>query len=107
MVLSLAGKFVSNGLTEYVKEIFCTIRGRVQLVMYRDFACRKARRFGLVGYVKNHSDGSVEVLAQGSEELLKKYIEQLEKGSPLSRVKEVEVQWREPSMKFSNFSIHF
>ena len=90
-----------------MKEIVAIIRGRVQMVMYRDFACRKARGFGLVGYVKNCPDGSVEVVAQGHEGHLHKYIDQLNKGALLSRVDEVEVQWREPAMKFSNFSIRF
>lgn len=77
------------------------------MVMYRDFACRKARSMGLVGYVKNCPDSSVEVLAQGHEGHLRKYAGLLEKGSLLSRVDQVEVQWREPAMKFSNFSIRF
>ena len=90
-----------------MKEIFCIVRGRVQMVMFRDFVCRKARGFELIGYVKNCPDGSVEVLAQGDEKLLHKYIALLNKGSLLSRVEKVEVQWREPSMNFGNFSIIF
>ena len=90
-----------------MKEIVAIVRGRVQLVMYRDFACRKARRMGLQGYVKNLPDGTVEVVAQGKEGHLHKYIDLLQKGSLLSRVENVEVQWREPSMNFGNFSIRF
>ncbi len=77
------------------------------MVMFRDFACRKARRMGLEGYVKNLADGSVEVVAQGGEGHLRKYIDLLQKGSLLSRVDNVEVQWREPSMNFGNFPIRF
>lgn len=94
-------------LSAVMKEIFCIVRGRVQMVMFRDFACRKARSLGLRGYVKNHPDGSVEVVAQGEEKNLHTYISMLEKGSMLSRVDEVEVQWRDASMPFSNFSIRF
>ncbi len=90
-----------------MKEIYCIIRGRVQMVMYRDFACRKARGMGLHGHVKNLPNGTVEVVAQGPEGHLRKYLDLLQKGSLLSRVDEVEVQWREPSMSVSNFSIHF
>lgn len=86
-----------------MKEIFCRVVGRVQMVMYRDFAARNAKRFGLVGYVKNIPDGTVEVLAQGAEDALKNYIARLERGSLLSRVDKVEVQWREPSERLSNF----
>ncbi len=90
-----------------MKEIFCTVHGRVQMVMFRDFCCRKGRSLGLHGYVKNCPDGSVEVVAQGHEGHLRKYVDLLNKGSLLSRVDNVEVQWREPAMKFSNFSIRF
>lgn len=90
-----------------MKEIFCIVRGRVQLVMYRDFVCRKGRSFGLHGYVKNCPDGTVEVLAQGGEAHLRKFIDQLYKGSLLSHVKEVEVQWRELSKPHGNFEIQF
>ncbi len=89
------------------KEVFCIIRGRVQMVMFRDFVCRKARRMGIVGFVKNRDDGTVEVLAQGHEGHLRKFIDLLNRGSLLSRVDQVEVQWREPAMNFSNFSIRF
>ena len=54
------------------------IEGRVQMVMFRDFAQRKARSFDLVGWVKNLPDGSVEVVAQGEPDTLKQYIEALQ-----------------------------
>ena len=90
-----------------MKEIFCRVQGRVQMVMFRDFACRNARRYKLLGYVKNCSDGSVEVVAQGGEKVLHNYIARLERGSLLSRVDKVEVEWHEPTMNFSNFEIRF
>ena len=41
------------------------IRGRVQGVFYRDSTRREAQRLGLRGWVRNRSDGSVEVVALG------------------------------------------
>lgn len=87
------------------KEIECKVTGRVQLVMFRDFATRRARRFGLVGTVQNLEDGSVWVVAQGDEEILLEYIEELKKGPILARVDGVEVSWREPQKAFSGFAI--
>ena len=85
----------------------CIIRGRVQMVMFRDFAKRKADALGLAGSVQNMSDGSVNVVAEGEEEKLKKFIELLKKGPLLARVDDVSVKWPEPQSKFHNFQIIF
>lgn len=85
--------------------IHCIITGRVQLVMYRDFSHRKARKLGVVGTVQNLCDGSVEVFAQASREILIDYIEYLKTGSALSKVKNVKVEWRESHELFVDFKI--
>lgn len=82
------------------------------MVMYRDFVKRGARASGLVGYVKNLPDGTVEMLAQGPKDKLETLLARVRKGSLLSRVDNVDVQWRlpantagEPTGQYSNFSI--
>ena len=87
------------------KRIECKITGRVQMVMYRDFAQRKARRLGIVGTVQNLSDGSVAVMAEGEEEVLKKYIGLLHKGSIFAKVEGGEVKWMEAKGGFKDFMI--
>jgi len=88
-----------------MEEFHAIVSGRVQMVMFRDFTCRKARKLGVVGFVHNLKDGTVEVLAQGSKQSLLGLIEYLHKGSLLSNVKDVNVAWREPSKSFDSFSI--
>jgi acylphosphatase len=88
-----------------MKEMHCIVRGRVQMVMYRDFVTRNARRLGLSGYAKNLKDGTVEVLAQGPQEKLEALLERLRKGSFLSRVDAVGASWREPGQAFGDFRI--
>lgn len=88
------------------KRIRAIVSGRVQLVMYRDFARRKADRFGITGWVRNHPDNTVEVVAEGEEDDLKEYIEYLEEGPLLAEVAGVEVKWwPEATGEFREFLI--
>ena len=87
------------------KRLTAIVTGRVQLVMFRDFARRKSRSLGLVGTVQNLPDGSVSVVAEGEAAVLNQYISYLHKGSILSRVDGVKVEWGEPNGTFSDFLI--
>ena len=75
------------------------------MVMFRDFTCRKARKIGVTGFVRNLPDGTVEAVAQGSRENLEKLIEYLRKGSMLSHVENVAVEWRTPQKTFDSFEL--
>ncbi|MBI3573497.1 acylphosphatase [Candidatus Kaiserbacteria bacterium] len=83
------------------------VSGRVQLVMYRDFAQRKASRLGITGEVENLSDGTVRVTAEGPTDKLKSLIALLKKGSLLSAVMDVSVRWQEPKGAFAGFTIKY
>lgn len=87
--------------------IECRITGRVQMVMFRDFSQRKARKLGLVGFVHNETDGSVMVVAEGSKDKIDRYIAYLHKGSILSRVDDVQVVWGEATGEYKDFKIEF
>lgn len=88
------------------KEIECEIRGLVQNVGYRNFVKKQADDLEILGYVENKEEGFVEVVAQGQEEDLNKFIEALEKGPIFSRVDEVDVSWHEKmSDSFTDFEI--
>ena len=69
------------------KHIECLIKGRVQGVMFRDFAQRNARKRGVVGWVKNELDGSVSLVAEGDEATLKEYIELIKEIYPAKKVR--------------------
>jgi len=66
------------------------VTGRVQRVGYRDWTVRNARELGLTGWVRNLSDGRVEVLADGDEDSLHKLLEALRAGPRLALVEHVE-----------------
>ena len=90
---------------ESMQELHVIISGRVQLVMMRDFVQRKASGLGLAGWVRNLSDGTVEVLAQGEKPALDELLRKLRRGSILSRVDDVAPEWREMGERFSGFDI--
>ena len=83
------------------------VSGRVQLVMYRDFAQRKARGLKLTGEVTNLSDGTVRVIAEGSREALERYLLKLHKGSVLSHVTGVAPAWLPATGEYRGFSITY
>ncbi len=66
------------------------VSGRVQRVGYRDWTVRNARELGLTGWVRNLSDGRVEVLADGDEVALGKLLDALRSGPRLAEVEDVE-----------------
>lgn len=83
------------------------VSGRVQLVMYRDFATRKARSLGLVGEVQNLPDGTVRVIAEGERNKLEAYVQKLWKGPLLARVENVSVTYMQAKSDHTYFDINY
>jgi acylphosphatase len=83
------------------------VHGRVQLVMYRDFVQRKASALGLTGEVKNLSDGTVRVIAEGEQAKLEKLLAKLHEGSILSRVDGVDASWGTAEGNYTKFKIAY
>ncbi|WP_437482341.1 acylphosphatase [Sorangium sp. So ce1014] len=88
-----------------LKQVQLVVRGRVQGVFFRASTQREAKRLGLTGWVKNRSDGSVEVLAEGEEDELKELIAWANRGPSAARVERVDVRWRGFSGDFFDFRI--
>lgn len=66
------------------------VTGRVQGVFYRGAAQDSARRLGLNGWVRNCSDGSVELVACGEARALDELAAWLWKGPSQARVEAVQ-----------------
>lgn len=56
--------------------------GRVQGVFYRDSCRQMARRLGVHGSVRNLSDGSVEVVAEGDRDAVEQLLLWCREGPP-------------------------
>jgi len=66
------------------------VHGRVQGVGFRWFVWKAARQLGLQGVAQNLADGSVEVIAEGSQEALDELELALGRGPGMARVDRVE-----------------
>lgn len=68
------------------------VTGRVQGVWFRGWTVDQAGALGLDGWVRNRSDGSVEILASGPEAALAELVRRCRRGPPAARVERVEVE---------------
>ena len=82
------------------------ITGRVQGVGFRYFVQRRARQYGLHGYVRNLPEGGVEAFASGERALLEAFLQDVKQGPPASRVRECLVSWQQELEPCTDFSIH-
>ena len=81
------------------------VRGRVQGVGFRWYVEREARVLGLSGWVRNRADGTVEVLAAGSNEQLNSLYDKLKQGPRAARVDDVDVEEAAPLNDTGTFRI--
>ncbi|AKU91406.1 acylphosphatase [Vulgatibacter incomptus] len=81
------------------------IVGKVQGVWYRASAAKAAQERGLVGWVRNMPDGSVEAIAEGPRPALESFIDWCRKGPPAARVDEVRESWSEAGGELTAFDV--
>lgn len=79
------------------------VTGRVQGVYFRASARECGLRLGITGSARNRADGSVEVIAAGSEAALDELERWLQHGPPAARVDAV-VREALPDQELAGFS---
>ena len=87
--------------------IHLKIIGRVQGVGYRVWASRTAHALGLMGWVKNCPDNSVEAETQGPEDKVKEFIQACQKGPARAQVQEVKTKTLTELGGFESFEIRY
>lgn len=80
------------------------VTGKVQGVFYRQTTKETAIKLNIVGEVKNMPDGSVHIIATGSDEQLKDLIEWCRSGPKRAVVADV-IAEKIPFKSFTSFSI--
>jgi acylphosphatase len=82
------------------------VKGRVQGVGFRAHVEYMARQIGgLMGWVRNVRDDTVEAVAEGERANVERLIQAMQDGPRSSRVDESKVEWEEPTGEFDWFGV--
>lgn len=81
------------------------VEGHVQGVSFRAYTEKKASELGLEGYVRNLTDGRVEVVAEGPEDRLRELEDWCWQGPPAASVSLVRAESRPARGDFSGFAV--
>lgn len=90
-----------------MKRLEATIYGRVQGVSFRYYTQRQAEQLNVTGWVANQRDGTVRVVAEGTEEGIAQLQQFLQDGPPGARVDKVEASWAEATGEFRGFQVRW
>ena len=81
------------------------IKGYVQGVCFRMYARNQAEQLGVTGWVRNQSDGNVEIVAEGEKDALSKLLAWCRQGPSYADVTGIDVKYSEATGEFSSFEI--
>lgn len=90
-----------------LKQLQLTIYGNVQGVGFRYFSQMKAVQHEVKGWVRNCSDGSVEMIAEGTQDQLNLFIEEIRRGNPFSKVENIVVNEGSKLDGYKSFKIKY
>ncbi len=81
--------------------------GRVQGVGFRYTAESIAHRFELTGWVKNLTDGRVELVCEGAKSDAHGLIAAIQESALGRHIKNVDCRWETPTGEFADFRVEF
>jgi len=90
-----------------MKALHIKVTGKVQRVGFRRYILDLAQELGLAGHVKNLPDGSVEVFAQGPQDILNSFLDRIKKSPPPVLIKNIQVREVSPKPEVKTFRIVF
>lgn len=87
------------------KRVHIWISGRVQGVGFRHFCRQKAVSLELTGWVRNRSDGRVELVMEGNAEDVDEAVKIIKRGPSASRVENFMIVEESVSGKMDSFTV--
>ena len=88
-----------------MRRVRAVVSGRVQGVSYRASTVDEARRLGVVGWVRNRNDGTVELEAEGTPENVAALLAWCKAGPPAARVDRVATEELAPTGAERSFDV--
>jgi acylphosphatase len=92
----------SDGSTKRMQVLFS---GKVQGVGFRSRIYRIATPLCIVGYVRNKQNGDVELIAEGTERTLCKFIDKIRESHPDDHIIRERLCWITATGEFDKFRI--
>ncbi len=77
-----------------MKCVHVIVKGYVQGVFFRTFTEKLARKHNIVGWVRNRTNGDVEIVAQGKDENVERFLLDLWNGP--GKVEDVVYEYENP-----------
>jgi len=90
-----------------MKQARIIVSGKVQGVFFRAFAKQKAGKFCVTGWIRNRSDGDVEILVQGSKENIEKFARACKIGPLMAKVSGLKIDWESLEEECGYFDIRY
>jgi acylphosphatase len=99
-LLFIAGRVVMANI-----RVRLIIEGRVQGVWFRESTRKEAARLGVYGWVRNRPDGTVEVVAEGPEDKVRKLVTWCHHGPTSAQVTRVQEGLEVFQGEFADFDV--
>ncbi len=90
-------------MAEEKTRLHAVVEGHVQGVGFRAYVLERANRLSLTGWVRNLSEGGVEVTAEGARPALEKFLADLYRGPGI--VTGVDFDWLIATGEFDRFFV--
>ena len=88
-----------------MKQARILIEGRLQRMNFRLQTQQQAQKLGLVGFVRNLSDGRIEIEVQGEEDKIDEMLAWCQQEPHSSQIKSIFYRFDEPTKHYSDFMV--
>lgn len=87
------------------KAVKIVLSGTVQGVFFRNFIKDSADSLKIKGFTRNLEDGNVEIIAEGNQEEVEKFVEICRQGPKYAKIKNTKVEEKNYSGEYPDFKI--